>query len=860
MLSIAAGVAAMVALRSLGLAVEESLVSNVREINHGDINLQVGGNDPFRDSFANGDDGDSFSDSQREFIRDWVDDHDGAMSEYVTTTLQIAPVEDDGEAGRLTLMVAMFIDPSTYPPPQPIVALEPKGVPLSELFTGGNEIVVSENLAAQKGIAVGDEVLISNSSEHFVVRGIVPTESEAALRNIFAAFFGFAYFDVSLAESLSVVPRPNGIAIALADGATDTEINQASDELRQFLFRGRGFVQINTVPEIIEENEVIADITGRFAVVMGLGAMLIGGVGIINTMLVLVRRRTNEIAALKTFGLKGRQIAFLFMFEGLILGFVGSLAGSIAGALLSRITNAYGATFIQQPLIWRIYPEALAFGVVLGLVVTGVFSVMPVLIAVRVRPNIILRPNETHIPALGVFQSLLSTLFVVLALGIVAGQIIGPFPDDVSLFRGLPIAPHIALGIIGVAVTLTILAILVGLLWILVWIVGKAPAFGSIDLRLALTNLRSRRLRTATTLLAISVGMFAISSISFYGAGAREILQLSLTETFGGNVILVPLLPDERAQPIIDEQLATIEGIQYRTYLTGYDADLTAIDGNAISGRPLGLRASVRDTSNPKLTSGKVIAGRSLNFDDRGQMVAVIKQTPELVEQGVTLGSSITIRVEGRILTFEVVGIASDESGPSEALGDILLPAETLGEGIRPDFQLNVLQVDDANINQVMAKISSVPFIFALDITFIDSVLSRLIDQFSALPFLVGLLSLMAAAVIMANTVALATLERRKQIGILKAIGLKSKRVLLIMLLENVMVSLLGAILGIGLSALGLAVMTLFGLDDFILIPQDARPIAIGLVIAAGIIGSVATILSANVAVRERVLNVLRYE
>ncbi|MBC7871550.1 MAG: FtsX-like permease family protein, partial [Chitinophagaceae bacterium] len=137
-------------------------------------------------------------------------------------------------------------------------------------------------------------------------------------------------------------------------------------------------------------------------------------------------------------------------------------------------------------------------------------------------------------------------------------------------------------------------------------------------------------------------------------------------------------------------------------------------------------------------------------------------------------------------------------------------------------------------------------------ITFIDGIFSRFIDQFSALPILVGLLSLGAAAVIMANTVALATLERRRQIGILKAIGLKGGRVLRIMLLENLIVSLLGGLIGMGLSAIGVAIMSKLWQDVVILIPTETLPIAIALVIAAVLIGALATLLSANVAVRER--------
>jgi ABC-type antimicrobial peptide transport system permease subunit len=80
------------------------------------------------------------------------------------------------------------------------------------------------------------------------------------------------------------------------------------------------------------------------------------------------------------------------------------------------------------------------------------------------------------------------------------------------------------------------------------------------------------------------------------------------------------------------------------------------------------------------------------------------------------------------------------------------------------------------------------------------------------------------------------------------------------MLLENLLISLLGGLLGVGLSALGVFLMTKFSTQVAILVPTDATPVAIALVIAAIAIGAAATFLSAQVAIKERALNVLRYE
>ena len=899
MLSVAAGVATVVGLRSLGLAIGDSLTTNLQSANKGDITLERGGLFALPGDFQ-GDE--MFYQWQIDQVEDWARRKNATVAVYTNLSLQVSAV--DGPAGGLlNFMSAILIDPQTYPTTQDIVALEPDGVPLADLFNGGREIVVSENLAETQGLVVGGLVRVSGTDQPFTVRGIVDTGVEAGLRDPFSAFFGFVYIDEDMADLLSIDSGPNAISILLPEGTTDEQIRTYANELHNIVSRDGGWIRVVTVPNLLEQNQFIADLTGRFIVVMGLGAMLIGGVGIINTMLVVVRRRTTEIAALKTFGLKGRQVAFIFITEALLLGAIGSIVGSIIGAFLGRLTLDFGETFIQQSVAWRIYPEALLFGVVLGLVVTAVFGVLPVLTAVKVRPGIILRPNETVIPALGVIQSLLVLLFVVVSLGLIAGQIVGPLPEEFfffDLFHSLPLPAHYSLGVVGVAVTLTFLALLAGLLSLLVWLVSKLPTFGWIDMRLALKNLGTRRLRTATVLLAISTGMFAISSITFYGASVREILQTTLSDTLGGNVMIINPLAfasaAANADQILDDKLDELEGITYRTRLSNFSGNLVQIDDLSLRSEDLNLnreqllqeirRASqegdfervqeisrqlnelsnyveigMRDTDNPRLTSGDITSGRDLSLNDRGQRVAVVLMEPRMSNWGLDVGSTIILRINGREFTFEVIGIIADASGfqASPVIGDVMIPADTL-PGINPSFQVTTIQVKPDYINDVVLEISAMPFFFPLNVEFIDGIVRRFIDQFSALPLLVGILSLGAAAVIMANTVALATLERRRQIGILKAVGLKSRRVLSIMLLENTLVSLLGGVLGIGLSVLGVAVMSLLGLDELVLVPRDARPVAVGLVIAAVLIGAAATLLSANTAVRERVLNVLRYE
>jgi ABC-type antimicrobial peptide transport system permease subunit len=872
--SVAAGVATVVALRSLGLAIGDSLTGNVRSSIHGDISLEMGGDGGF--NFGDPNDNSGFTETDVGKVQTWAQEHNAKIS----VSTQAGNIQVTGlsfnTVGRPQLITSYFIDPKTYPPIDDIRAIEPAGAPLSQLFQGGNEIVISDNMAQNQGIKLGDTVRVSGTEEEFVVRGIVPTSTEAGLRNIFAAFFGFAYFDQSLKAKLPAPKDASTIAVVLQDNSPQA-IEQARQQLDSLLQTDH-YYQTRTVPEEIKNNQQIADILGSFIVVLGLGALLIGGVGIMNTMLVLMRRRTDEIAALKTFGLKGRQVAAMFMAEAVLLGFAGSLLGGIFGVLLSSLANAYGQMLIQQPLTWRIYPQAIGFGAVVGMLITVVFGIIPVLIAVKVRPAMILRPNENSVPRLGCLQSVGMILLVVLALGFIAGQMLQP---AFSVATGYAPNPFVV-GIIGVAGTLLILGILIGLLWVLVWIIGKLPAFGSIDLRLALRNLTTHRTRTATTLLALGAGMFALSSIAFFGAGIRQLIQFTLSEQLGGNVMVFAVLPSSISNPLIDNVLSRQEGVVSRTrYQSGFGV-IRTVDGQKVQApetvqvpsRP-GRRGSVemgdyslgigsRDTTAETLSSGVLIAGRALTAADNGKAVAVLQSLDRLQPLNIHVGTHIGVEINDKIMDFEVVGLTQGTNASNFNMGGALggemqVPNGVIGAGTT-SVPFTIVKVQTDALNKVLLALNSIPLVYSIDITFIDNVIGRFINMMSAIPILVGLLSLGAAAVIMANTVALATLERRRQIGILKAVGLKGRRVLIVMLLENTLVSLLGSLLGIGLSALGIGIVTTFSSSISQIIPPDATPVAIALLVAAVLIGWLATILSARSAIGEHVTSVLRYE
>lgn len=877
---IAAGVATVVALRGLGLSIAESLLSTVRQDNKGDIAIQRDTRDGPDFALLRGtQDVDYFRPDEIQALQAYATENDIDMAMFTTGgAVQIAG-QNNGIISTSQFIVTYLVDSSSYPVLGDIRVLEPAGVAFSDLFTGSADIVISENMAQSQFLSVGDEVRVARTEAIFTVRGIVGVEAEAGITNIFASFFGFAYIDIGTAQQL-IDPDIGINRVSYAYPAALT-LDQAQDE-REAIQDAVGFSRRNTdvdlAANLSETRQEIATVLGDFIVILGLGALLIGGVGILNTMLVLVRRRTGEIAALKTFGLKGRQIALLFLAEGILLGFIGSVIGCLAGVLLGGFVNQFGEQFIQQDLPWRIYPQALVYGMTLGMATTVIFGIAPILTALQIRPAIVLRPNEGKFERLGILQNIALMLLITVLLGLVVGQIVQP---TFGLASSLTPQDAYLWSVIGVAISLLILGILTVLLWVIVWIIGKFPAFGWVDLQLALRNMSTQRMRTATTLLALTAGMFALSSISFVGEGTRQLLDELLSNSFGGNVLAIPVQPsfDDRlidlAERNLTNSVADVEGINYRTVISIYEPELIAINGEPVldididetnifdeaATAPLAWQNFTSwdsDSSQMWEDVFHIVRGRNITLEDRGEQV-LIGSLDSAEVLGIEIGSIITYEINRQEIDFTVIGLY--DVGSLLGNGGPILAPDAVADVSNPIFQFYAFDVEDESVPAAVTELSSVivPPTIALDVRFIDGLIGRFIAQFAAIPTIVGILSLLAAAVIMANTIALGTLERRRQIGILKAIGLKSNRVLTVMLIESTIIGLLSATIGIGLSQLGLWLFTYFS-GQSIPLPRSAQMVGVLLVIASVVISWVSTFLSANVAVRERVMNVLRYE
>jgi ABC-type antimicrobial peptide transport system permease subunit len=869
--SIAAGVATVVALRILGLMLTDALTANAQAFLRSDI-LVAEATAPIRLGVgAQGVNQPLFSPGDTKLLVQWAKQHDIDLQFRLSgQLLQIATLPaDDATSSRSALAFGYFVDPKIYPYYDVIRASSPGGATLRDLMTGDDQVVVSEQVAEQLGLQVGSLVRVGVADTPQTVVGIVPDQSENYLDNPFGIAFGFVYLDY---DDLSEYGLASGSAdrayLRLPPGEDpEVVVDSVYNEWRALI---PGLVdrhiRYDRIGNVLARNATIANFVSQTVLLFSLVALVIGGVGIINTMFVTISRRAREIAVLKSIGLRRADITRLFLVHAALLGLLGSLLGTALGVLFSRLATQVGEATFGVRFSWRVDAEPVLTGLLLGCTITLIFSLLPVLTAAQVQPVTLLRRLDVPLTHVRRSTALLTFLLLTVCIGTVTGLILAPVSASFS-----PLPPLL----LGIGLTtggFLLLGLFAALLYALVGMIARLPAGRSATLGLALRGLSQHRTRTAFTLLSLIIGMAALSGTLILSRSINVLIYSTVSEPLGGNLIVIPLLP--LTQSLVHTRLDESDAVSGYRDMRVASATLIAIDGDTAYRDRMTLEDSLASrvyvdqlqTLTGVETFGspppeRIVAGRALDASDAGRYRVVVPDNPLLRRLGIGVGSTLTYFIGGNIRDFAIVGIVE----PSAQAG--LLPVG-VGEGavqapldIVPQqmpFTLTVASVTPAAVPDVSASMRAIPGVFVLDVSAFDSIINRVLRQTAALPLLIAGLSLFAAAVLVATTVSLSTFERRRQIGILKALGLKQRQAMLQLLVENGLIGFIGGLFSL-LPTLIVIQLIPVVTEEIVQLPLPLDLILAMLALSTGLT-LVSTLLTGWSAVREPPIRALRYE
>jgi ABC-type antimicrobial peptide transport system permease subunit len=417
----------------------------------------------------------------------------------------------------------------------------------------------------------------------------------------------------------------------------------------------------------------------------------------------------------------------------------------------------------------------------------------------------------------------------------------------------------------------------------LVAIVVFMPRTWKSNVKIALRNIGRGRARTVTTLVALFVGVFGIGLILVLGQNIKDQIDTALSSQVTYNSFLFVNAQDKAA---VDEQLRTIGGIQGQSSNAFAQDVPVAVDGVPIgqiikntpqnggtnnvgrSGAQYFLSGvQAYDLANgqaPDVTLASELpadkAGSLLTKEDAGSKYVLMPYASTLAPLNLHAGSELTLASFGAKTppqTFIVKGFYDSKALATflPILGDNSVVEALSPQGTNYIYSLKLDPVQaDQKLQQIQKAVPTVQYFSLVDLKiFINTLLNNLIIMLTA----VASLAMLAGLIIIANAVALAMLERRRELGILKSVGFTSRSVLSEVLFENGVIGFVGSLLAIGLVS-GATI----GLDKLLF----KSGLGVNLPIVGGIIAATTLIcilvagLVAWNSTRVRPLEVLRYE
>jgi ABC-type antimicrobial peptide transport system permease subunit len=902
LLCIAAGVAAIVSLGTLAAMIQNTLTGNLQVSNRGDVQVETFGG--FRAGseavqaqlnaaiergdltaqstgiFGGGMLDYSLTPQGVETLRSWFDaNYPGSTLTYrmqIVNPAQLFFGTGPGVAVTVTATGAnvnqvspILIEGAVYPLYGAVVSQS--GTPLAQMLSASTDIVLSDRIARDLGASVGDVVRLNGADADFTVRGIIDESQEiTSPTQALEALFGFYLLDASALQHFPDLQPTVGIVyIRLPESALTAE---ALNNVSVALLETFPYLDSTTTEDLRQNYEQIAVSIDQLTTVMGLVSLLIGAIGIVNTMQVIVRRRTLEVAVLKTIGLQANQVTTLFLVEALIMGVIGAAAGVLLGWALVFAIRGTAEQLLATPLPFAIDIGAALTGFVVGVLVTAVFGFLPTLTAGQVRPSNVLRPNDSILPRAGCLRTLITLVGIVLALALIAQGLLGGLGTALAVIAGAFIAA----------------GVLYGLLSLLIWLFGRFfPAFGIVDLRISLRQMLAGRSRAAVTLLALVIGVFSLSLITLLADSINGLLRFTLTEASGGNVVISVASPSNI--PDVEALLDGFDGTtsyttarSYRLTLVGLQegdtrlslAELDArLEANRDQVFPFGgpppeefsatdlLTSALGDVGEQdadRINERPMQGGRNLTAADAGTPVAIIQSNPVLNAVGIDVGDRLIYTLDGAELTFDIIGSYSTGlTGGGFASTTVTAAPGALPDDLMPSSVFILANIAEDRIVELRRELSAIRGTFVIETAAFTQLIQSLLGTFTAFPTMVALLGLIVGGVVIANSVALTTLERRREIAIMKAVGLQRERVLFMILLENGILGLIGGLIGVGIGLVGLVIAVASFQGPSQSIPLGSALVLMLLCIAVALVAALTTAWGAS---GEKPLNVLRYE
>ncbi|MFC5805479.1 ABC transporter permease [Streptomyces formicae] len=713
---------------------------------------------------------------------------------------------------------------------------------------GPTDVMVDADTAEKHGLKLGDELRTIAVTGDFTAK--ISGIASFKVTNPGAAV---VYFDTATAqrELLGKTGRFTHIAVTAESGVSHEQLK------KNVAGAAAGPYKFQTQQEAADAGR--EDVSGfldvmKYAMLGFAGiAVLVGIFLIVNTFSMLVAQRTREIGLMRAIGSSRRQVNRSVLVEALLLGVIGSIAGVAAGVGLAiglmELMSSMGMNLSTDDLTVKWTTPAV--GLTLGIVVTVLAAYIPARRAGKVSPMAALRDAGT--PADGRAGLVRGIIGLVLTGAGAAGLWAAAQADKAtegSMWLGL----GVVLSLIGFIVIGPLLA--GGVVRVIGAVVLRV--FGPVG-RMAERNALRNPRRTGATGAALMIGLALVACLSVVGSSMVASATEELDKSVGADFIVNA----SNGQPIMPQAQQAMEktpDIAHVTEYKGIEATLTSPDGKTEKDAFI---AAADPTYAQDLRRETVAGELSAAYGKDAMSVGETYAT----EHGVKVGDTITVAFKGGdTAKLKVAAITSDDGSIDKGAkytnittAEQYLPAERMPKNLIMFAKAEEGKETEA-YEALKTALAPYPQYEVQNQTDFKKDLQDQVGQLLNIVYGLLALAIIVAVLGVVNTLALSVVERTREIGLMRAIGLSRRQLRRMIRLESVVIALFGALLGLGLGmGWGTAAQKLLALEGLGVL-EIPWPTILTVFVGSAFVGLFAALVPAFRAGRMNVLNAIATE
>lgn len=710
-----------------------------------------------------------------------------ARNEAITTSSMARPADRSNTRVRM-------VELKGIEPPFPLVGsfeLE-DGAPFEFSLLENNGAVVAKILLEDLGVGVGDTIRIGEGE--FQIRGVFAQEpgGTSGFRLGARVFIEKkAFDDAGITRNASRVRRrilyrtsenPTGLVRQLREALKGSTITVQSYRETQ-----------ENLGEQFERTENYLSLTGLLILVLG-------GVGVWNVARAFVEQKRKSVAVLKCLGASGSRIITVYLMQILTLGLVGSLFGVLLAQLGLIFVRWRFVDALPENMAYTVNPSTVAQGVILGVLISMLFSALPLLQVRNIKPRLLLRDeNNTALRRLDITKWIFGAVTLAGLLGLAVWQA-----------GSLLVGGFFLAGLAATSVVLYLTA------FVLTLLLRRFRGLGSFALGQAINSLHRPGNQTRVILLAVGLGAFVVLAVQslqtnlvreFDFTRNQRLPSLFFVDIQKSQIESLAGLIEER----IGEKAETIPTVRARiSHVNGEPFDFGSRETRQQQGQ-IGREFAV--TYRPQMDANESVKAGAWWDEGLGSVPEVSVEEEMAKRLNVSPGDSMTFDISGRKMTARVANIRKlDLRNTRTAFVFVFRPGSL--DKAPQTFAATVLKRVGPTERQRLQRevLDTYPNVQIFDVADIVAAVQRLVSNFVLAISFVGSFVILSGILILIGSIALTKSQRIYENAILKTLGARRVTLATILLAEYGLLGSLSGIIGAGF-----AVLLSYGVSAYLL-------------------------------------------